>query len=104
MSAHVSRPRDASSERSIALAGSPDARHPADSTRGGRRSSGSSPYATRALTIWPRLDAAGLARAGDDPRRIAALVARRSSLPVDVITGMLAGQAAAASRAGDPAS
>lgn len=48
-----------------------------------------SPYVQRALTLWPRLDAARLARAGGDPARIAMLVARRTRLPLEVIEGML---------------
>jgi hypothetical protein len=48
-----------------------------------------SPYVRRALTLWPRLDAARLARARGDPARIAMLVARRTRLPLEVIEGML---------------
>jgi len=43
----------------------------------------------RALLLWPRLDRARLARTAGDPQRIARLVARRSSLPSDVIVAML---------------
>lgn len=43
----------------------------------------------RALLIWPRLDAAALRRCGDDPERVAALVGRRTSLPHEVILGIL---------------
>jgi hypothetical protein len=43
----------------------------------------------RALLLWPRLDSARLARTAGDPQRIARLVARRSSLPSDVIVAML---------------
>ena len=43
----------------------------------------------RALSIWPRLDRAALRRCKDDPHRIAALVARRTSLPRESIVQML---------------
>lgn len=44
----------------------------------------------RALALWPRLDARALRRCGHDPHRIAALVARRTSLSADAIRSMLA--------------
>jgi hypothetical protein len=47
------------------------------------------PYATRALALWPRLDAAGLRRAKGDPDRIARLVERRTGRPGDEILAML---------------
>jgi hypothetical protein len=43
----------------------------------------------RALLVWPRLDTAALRRCGGDPERVAALVARRSSLPLEAIVGIL---------------
>jgi hypothetical protein len=43
----------------------------------------------RALLIWPRLDARSLSRCGCDADRIARLVARRTSLPIEVITAIL---------------
>jgi len=43
----------------------------------------------RALAFWPRLDRAALRRCKDDPHRIAALVARRTSLPRESIVQML---------------
>lgn len=43
----------------------------------------------RALLVWPRLDAAALRRCNGDPERVAALVARRSSLPREAILGIL---------------
>ena len=43
----------------------------------------------RALLVWPRLDRAALRRCGSNPARVAALVARRSSLPHDAILGIL---------------
>ncbi len=46
-------------------------------------------FTQRALLIWPRLDRRTLARCGCDARRIAAYVARRTSLPVEVITAIL---------------
>ena len=43
----------------------------------------------RALALWPRLDARALRRCGNDPRRVALLVSRRTSLSVEAITVML---------------
>jgi hypothetical protein len=43
----------------------------------------------RALALWPRLDPAALRRCGDDPGRIAALIARRTTLSPDTIRQML---------------
>jgi len=43
----------------------------------------------RALAIWPRLDARALKRCRYDPRRVAALVSHRTSLPVETILAML---------------
>jgi hypothetical protein len=41
------------------------------------------------LLIWPRLDTRSLSRCGGDPDRIARLVARRTSLSIEVITAIL---------------
>jgi len=46
--------------------------------------------ARRALVIWPRLDRRALRHCHGDPYRIASLVARRTSLSVETIVGMLA--------------
>ncbi len=43
----------------------------------------------RALLVWPRLNPAALRRCGSDPYRVAALVGRRSNLPVEAIVGIL---------------
>lgn len=43
----------------------------------------------RALALWPRLDRAALRRCNADPDRIAALVARRTSLPPEAIRSVL---------------
>ena len=43
----------------------------------------------RALALWPRLDGRALRRCGGDPRRIARLVSRRTSLSIEMIVGML---------------
>lgn len=43
----------------------------------------------RALAIWPRLDRRALARCHHDPRRIAALVSRRTSMPIESILALL---------------
>ncbi|HEY6058387.1 MAG TPA: hypothetical protein VIV06_10155 [Candidatus Limnocylindrales bacterium] len=41
--------------------------------------------------MWPRLDAHALKRAGDDPVRIARVVARRTALPLESILRALLG-------------
>jgi hypothetical protein len=46
-------------------------------------------FTQRAMFIWPRLDRRTLARCGCDLRRVAAYVARRTSLSVDAITAIL---------------
>jgi hypothetical protein len=46
-------------------------------------------FTKRAMLIWPRLDRRTLARCGCDLRRIAAYVARRTSLSVDAIAALL---------------
>jgi hypothetical protein len=43
----------------------------------------------RAMALWPRLDPKALRRCGHDPRRIASLVARRTSLSAEAIRSML---------------
>jgi hypothetical protein len=48
-----------------------------------------SPLERRALALWPRLDRRALHRCGGDPRRIARLVQRRTSLSIEMIIGML---------------
>lgn len=47
------------------------------------------PYARRALVLWPRLDPARLRRAKGDPDRIAKLVERRTGRPREEIVAML---------------
>jgi hypothetical protein len=47
------------------------------------------PLERRALAMWPRLERTALRRCGHDPRRIAALVARRTSIPQDAILRLL---------------
>ena len=49
-------------------------------------------YRHIALLHWPRLDQAALARARNDPRKIARLVARRTAHPFEVILAMLTGK------------
>jgi len=39
--------------------------------------------------MWPRLERAALRRCHHDPRRIAALVARRTSIPPEAILRLL---------------
>ena len=48
-------------------------------------------YSVRALSIWPRLDRRALSRCACDPNRIARLVARRTSLPMDAILALVMG-------------
>jgi hypothetical protein len=43
----------------------------------------------RALVLWPRLDRAALRRCRNDARRIAALVARRTTMPPEAIFNVL---------------
>ena len=43
----------------------------------------------RALAAWPRLNGAALRRCRHDPRRIAALFSRRTSLPMESIMRLL---------------
>jgi hypothetical protein len=43
----------------------------------------------RALALWPRLDHAALRRCHQDPDRIAALVARRTAIPLEAIRSVL---------------
>ncbi len=47
------------------------------------------PYAMRALVLWPRLDAGRLRRAKGDPDRIARLVERRTGRSHEEILAML---------------
>lgn len=46
-------------------------------------------HAARAVAYWPRLDPHALRRTGDDPRKIARLVARRTAMSVDEILAVL---------------
>lgn len=48
-------------------------------------------YYERALSIWPRLDRRALSRCACDPKRIARVVARRTSLPIEVILALITG-------------
>ncbi len=43
----------------------------------------------RALALWPRLDRAALRRCHSDAHRIAALVARRTTMPPEAIFNVL---------------
>ncbi len=43
----------------------------------------------RALAIWPRLDRSALRRCHSDAHRIAALVARRTTMPPEAILNVL---------------
>ena len=58
--------------------------------RGGSvRSEGADALERRALALWPRLDRAALRRCHNDARRIAALVARRTTMPPEAIVAVL---------------
>jgi hypothetical protein len=65
--------------------------HTSETGRHGGSGAGSRDPAVerRALTMWPRLDRAALRRCRHDPRRIAALVARRTSIPPEAILQLL---------------
>jgi hypothetical protein len=43
----------------------------------------------RAMALWPRLDRAALRRCKADARQIAALIARRTTMPPDAILKVL---------------
>jgi hypothetical protein len=43
--------------------------------------------------LWPRLDRSKISRVADDPNRIAEIIERRTSQPLDVILAMLTRQA-----------
>jgi hypothetical protein len=46
-------------------------------------------YCSRALALWPRLERGRLARVRHDPRRVAALISRRTNLPRGAILELL---------------
>jgi hypothetical protein len=46
----------------------------------------------RALALWPRLDAAKLARTCGEPERVARLIERRTSLSREAIVRLLGGR------------
>ena len=63
---------------------------PSSEWTAGERSSGDPCAITQyAMVMWPRLNRRALARCGCDARRIAAYVARRTSLSVEDITEIL---------------
>jgi hypothetical protein len=43
----------------------------------------------RVLTMWPRFDRAAIRRCGHDPRKVAALVGRRTSMSEEAIVRLL---------------
>ena len=53
------------------------------------RSEGTGALERRAMALWPRLDRAALRRCRNDAHRIAALVARRTTMPPEAILNML---------------
>ncbi len=56
---------------------------------GSVRSDGIGALERRALALWPRLDRAALRRCRSDAHRIAALVARRTTMPPEAIFNVL---------------
>jgi hypothetical protein len=52
----------------------------------------SSCYLDRALLLWPRLDRSKLRKISDDPKRMAEVIEKRTSLPFDSILAMLTRQ------------
>jgi hypothetical protein len=46
-------------------------------------------YCSRALALWPRLQRHRLARVRNDPRRVAALISRRTALSYATILELL---------------
>jgi hypothetical protein len=56
---------------------------------GSVRSEGPGSLEKRALVLWPRLDRTALRRCKNDAHRIAALVARRTTMPPEAILNML---------------
>jgi len=56
---------------------------------------GTGDFVTRALLLWPRLDRRRLRRIGDEPMKIARLVARRSDLSIETIRAMVSGTSGA---------
>jgi hypothetical protein len=46
-------------------------------------------YCSRALALWPRLERHELARVRHDPRRVATLISRRTTLPHAAILQLL---------------
>jgi hypothetical protein len=46
-------------------------------------------YYARALALWPRLDHPRSTRVRHDPRRVAAMISRRTNLPLEGILALL---------------
>jgi hypothetical protein len=55
------------------------------------RAVSAAPVLDRALALWPRLDRRRLRRTGGDPRKVARLIAQRTSMPEDAILRVLEG-------------
>jgi hypothetical protein len=51
-------------------------------------------YSQRALSIWPSLDRRALSHCACDPQRIATVVTRRTSLPIEAIRSFIVGSTA----------
>jgi hypothetical protein len=67
----------------------------------GPRDQSSPDYYARALALWPRLDHPRLARVRTDPNRVAALISRRTTLPVEAILALLGESGAPDTGSGD---
>jgi hypothetical protein len=63
--------------------------HPREPIHATRSPSWESPLERRALTLWPRLERSALRRCHHDPRRVANLVSRRTTLPPEAILVLL---------------
>jgi hypothetical protein len=58
-------------------------------------------YCARALALWPRLERGRLARIRHDPKRVASLISRRTTLSYDAILELLGAPPAPADTADD---
>ena len=58
-------------------------------TRPGGQASSESLLERRVLSIWPRFDLGAIRRANHAPRRVAAMVGRRTRLPEEAILRLL---------------
>jgi hypothetical protein len=66
---------------------SPGPAHPAKTSA--HRPEARPDYYPRALALWPRLELTRLGKVRRDPRRVAALVSHRTTLPREAILALL---------------